>query len=715
MELIQMQVKTKVSIEEKIIIAVMMATSLCLAAGIIIGMFSSRIDHVNQEISRCPSVNTDQWASSNIRLDIIDQSYKTVDMEECSGSIITLQGILQEVAYDDFDKNTAWSEFFLHTDDGVKYQLFFTSESEPGLISGTTMLVTGYDVGNNTLLIENIIDENEESKTGIAQLKSGERDSVLGEQRVLVIPANFQDTELPSITNAEIDQVVFGSINEYYQEVSFNQMNLSGETLLGLAEGWSTLPINHTCGFNEIYDATINLVDPDVDFTQYDHVMIVVPVESSCAWAGLSTIGKSPHPTDDGVTPFSIQVVRSVYMTYTSYYVPGHELGHGLGARHASFIDCGEEIITLDYENCELSEYGDWYDIMGRGFSGHFNSVHKEYMGWFNDTYQIHEASESGTFTLKPIETPVTGGAQEIKALKIPRTPGDYLYLEFRQPYGTDSDLSCSILGGALLHVNGREYGLVDPARSWLLDITPGDSGCPEILPELFSFTDPVTGTVVQVDEVFEDSGNPENSYMNVTVIIGKTDFDPPTALFTSPKMGTEVSGLVPLVVSASDLSGIEKVDFFRSGLVSLGTDAIVPYEGVFDSREVLNGLEFVQARVYDNAGAPYGAPNNSSFIFTNMIVNNNIMCGDVDNSGSINIADVTFLVSYLFTGGIAPYPYAAANVDLDTRVSVADLTYLVASLFLGGPDPCDPPAAYSPVGTDWTQGEYEAWYQENL
>jgi len=71
-------------------------------------------------------------------------------------------------------------------------------------------------------------------------------------------------------------------------------------------------------------------------------------------------------------------------------------------------------------------------------------------------------------------------------------------------------------------------------------------------------------------------------------------------------------------------------------------------------------------------------------------------VCGNVDGlegpSGPVDIADLTYLVSYLFSGGPAPPAMEAANVDGITGpagpVDIADVTYLVAYLFLQGPAP---------------------------
>jgi len=62
---------------------------------------------------------------------------------------------------------------------------------------------------------------------------------------------------------------------------------------------------------------------------------------------------------------------------------------------------------------------------------------------------------------------------------------------------------------------------------------------------------------------------------------------------------------------------------------------------------------------------------------------------GDVNDDGSVNIADLTYLVGYLFRGGPAPCVMNAADCNGScTGPNIADLTYLVSYLFQGGPAP---------------------------
>lgn len=68
-------------------------------------------------------------------------------------------------------------------------------------------------------------------------------------------------------------------------------------------------------------------------------------------------------------------------------------------------------------------------------------------------------------------------------------------------------------------------------------------------------------------------------------------------------------------------------------------------------------------------------------------------LCGDLngDYGAQPNVADLTYLVSFLFRGGPAPVPLWVGNVNCvgSDEPNVADLTYLVSFLFRGGPAPC--------------------------
>jgi serine protease len=62
---------------------------------------------------------------------------------------------------------------------------------------------------------------------------------------------------------------------------------------------------------------------------------------------------------------------------------------------------------------------------------------------------------------------------------------------------------------------------------------------------------------------------------------------------------------------------------------------------------------------------------------------------GDVNQSGKINVADITYLVRFLFAGGPPPVSASSGDVTCNGSTNVADVTFLVRFLFGGGEPPC--------------------------
>ncbi len=64
-------------------------------------------------------------------------------------------------------------------------------------------------------------------------------------------------------------------------------------------------------------------------------------------------------------------------------------------------------------------------------------------------------------------------------------------------------------------------------------------------------------------------------------------------------------------------------------------------------------------------------------------------LCGDVNASGSMDIADVVYLVNYIFASGPAPDPIESADVNCTGSVDISDVVYMVNYIFAAGPAPC--------------------------
>ena len=64
------------------------------------------------------------------------------------------------------------------------------------------------------------------------------------------------------------------------------------------------------------------------------------------------------------------------------------------------------------------------------------------------------------------------------------------------------------------------------------------------------------------------------------------------------------------------------------------------------------------------------------------------VSAGDANNDGSVNVADVTFLIARIFAGGQAPDCQDQADANGDNNLNIADVTFLIARIFAAGPAP---------------------------
>lgn len=94
---------------------------------------------------------------------------------------------------------------------------------------------------------------------------------------------------------------------------------------------------------------------------------------------------------------------------------------------------------------------------------------------------------------------------------------------------------------------------------------------------------------------------------------------------------------------------------------------------------------------------------------------------GDLDGSGSIDVADLTYSVAFYFGGGPAPVSDAdcptpnRGDLNCDNTLDISDLTALVAYMFLGGGAPCDPCTDLDAPPGDPADLVWMQWMADNL
>lgn len=360
------------------------------------------------------------------------------------------QGEVTVFTSDDFKKNESKIFYKIKNSDGKgQYNLYFVNPPK-NLLSGSIVSATGLVLGSEMVVQSS-------GTVNSSSIKS------IGEQKTVVLLVNFSNDQSKPFTADTMKQVMFGSntsINNYYKEASYNKTNFSGDVI-----DWLTIDAENN-GSCDVYnwgdEADSKATLKGINLNSFQRIIYVFPWVNGCNFSGLATLGGEPSKA------WLVQGAADSSML-------AHELGHNLGAAHASLLLCGSNAVS-DYSSCTINEYGDSLDIMGNHtFVApniyHLNAPHKDSLGWIDQSL-IQTVSQSGTYNLTPLETTSTK-KQVIKIYK--KDTNDYYYLEFRKATGFDQLLPQKIINGTLIHIwSGNPL-----TNTLLIDTTPNSVGYP--------------------------------------------------------------------------------------------------------------------------------------------------------------------------------------------------------------------------------------------
>ncbi|MCY1078280.1 Ig-like domain-containing protein [Archangium lansingense] len=102
----------------------------------------------------------------------------------------------------------------------------------------------------------------------------------------------------------------------------------------------------------------------------------------------------------------------------------------------------------------------------------------------------------------------------------------------------------------------------------------------------------------VLTSRAYDFAGNVRTS----TAVVVNIDNTPPDAVLTSPAPGSSLRGSVMLEASASDSSGVTKVEFY-DGTTLIGTDTTASYVLSWNTVGVGEGVHTLSVKAYDSAG----------------------------------------------------------------------------------------------------------------
>ena len=391
------------------------------------------------------------------------------------GSPDVVEGVLGIGHGDDFVHQRVIGHSYLLRADGHDIQLNF-EKAPPDSLAGARVRLHGVARGTHFTV----------AAGGVQQLSGSASASsaAAGAKRIAVVLFNFSNDPSEPYTPAYANGVAFtnsDSVAAYYADASWGQLTLSGDVF-----GWYTISdTNTTCSYSTWADSATKAASASgANLSGYDNIVYAFSGAASCAWGGLAYM---PGTTSwlNGLNAMHLRAMA-------------HELGHNFGTHHSNSLQCTENgvpvALSANAANCSTTEYGDPFSVMGgAAHYEHTNFAHGNF-GWLQPA-NTQTVTASGTYTLKAIEGYDPTGVQ---SLRIKRTTGSYLVLEFRQPYGPSFDTFSSadpVVNGVSLRIT-PDYGTLTQSR--LIDTTPATiSIWDSALGVGRTFLDPLTGVSI--------------------------------------------------------------------------------------------------------------------------------------------------------------------------------------------------------------------------
>jgi len=214
----------------------------------------------------------------------------------------------------------------------------------------------------------------------------------------------------------------YPSLDHYWRELSYNQMNVSGSTVVG----WYTLPypLSHYAATNFDLSALATdctgAADPDVDFPRFWGINLQFNGNTGGSWGGFWTL------TADGQT--KTYGMTWLYPWMTNFGLYAHEDGHALGMLHSG----------------SSTGRSSMWDVMSASTPygpPHTISYHKDVLGWIPAARKLTVGpNTSQTITLERLALPGPGNYL-MAQIPMDSAPGQFYTVEARQRVGYDQFL----------------------------------------------------------------------------------------------------------------------------------------------------------------------------------------------------------------------------------------------------------------------------------
>jgi len=430
--------------------------------------------------------------------------------ETCMEKASRLQGQLSVWHIDHFFSSQTF--YSIKTSKGKIITLDLTSTPFLPLVSRMNISVQGIQLDNSILLdgkdLASITVIPQTNPNSGHFLEQTVEQSPSGPQKMLVVPVQLPGSSSFPMTNSQISNLIFTQMSNYYNAISFGKITITGDVASAI-----TLPSLTDCSAPIFSQNEITTLSSTYNLSNYGYIAFIfnfagvstsnMPADCGNGTSGNGSIGK------DVFGNLTLGVSEVPAQSMADGFAPlAHEFGHNLGLDHSNYDNCNGN--PLSSSGCSVVEYGDHFDpmstyniVQGNANSNYatpaLNAAHEDILGWFNPA-DLQTVTQSGSYTIEPIESSSTGMP---KAIKIPRGNNDAVYVEYRQPIGVDSTLlsgsggflnGSNVFKGALIHILGSNKIstlLLTPQASQLELNAAFSQGS--------TFTDPATGVTVSV------------------------------------------------------------------------------------------------------------------------------------------------------------------------------------------------------------------------
>lgn len=374
-----------------------------------------------------------------------------------------------------------------------------------------------------------------------------------GPRSLLVILVTMPDAPTPVMTADAARAAVFtgaSSANALYKQQSagatsfVGRVRADGDVAGPLAIGVSTAGC-------EVYDIA-NAADAAARAAgfaveAYDHVLYAMPNTAECDFGGLGQLPGRRTWTNGSL-------VASVV---------GHELGHNLGAHHASSIRCtgpGDTFVALS-PSCVPSEYGDPWDVMGLN-ARLMSSWHRSQIGQLPAGQELR-VKASQTVSLVSSDDFTSAGPRLLivprKVAKAPVTSS--LAVELRSPlapFDTFAGSDPAVTGLSVRVVPN----LTVATQSQLVDARPATVTLADAtLPAGETLNDDALGIAIRLNSI-------SGTTANVSVTMPPFVDDVAPASPTGVTVNGNTAGVNVRWAAGSDDEGVDHYDIERDGQV---------------------------------------------------------------------------------------------------------------------------------------------------